>query len=63
MENISDTTLAAWVAWFQLAIMAVPLLIFIVKLEWDDWKEAHPHPKKARKPRAREAFVLRPHPV
>lgn len=30
------------VAWFNMALLIVPLAIFIVKLEWDDLPGHHP---------------------
>ena len=54
IDVISDS-LIVWMVWIHLAILAVPLMIFTMKMEWDEVKEqkraeAHKQP-------------LRPHPV
>jgi hypothetical protein len=49
MNTYSDLTLAAWMSWFQLGIMLVPLLIVMIYLEYRDWR--HDHPKQVWKPR------------
>jgi hypothetical protein len=42
--QISDTdpSVIAGLAWFHFAVIAVPMMIFILRLEWQDWKEEHP---------------------
>lgn len=42
IDQISNDSLVAWLAWIHLALFAVPWLIFTAYLEWKDWKAAHP---------------------
>ena len=42
LENYSDQTITGWMAWIHLAMLLVPVMIFTVKLEWDEYHLAHP---------------------
>lgn len=41
-ETVSSDTLMTWLIWIHAAILLVPLMIFTIKLEKDDWRKLHP---------------------
>jgi hypothetical protein len=64
-NSMSDNSLLAMMAVFHLALLGVPVLIYMVRLEMQSWKMEHPRVA----PRTREEVVgqrpasWHPHPV
>ncbi len=42
MNAYSDLTLAAWMSWFQFAVLFVPIVLAMMYFEYRDWRQEHP---------------------